>query len=146
MPSYAKEYQYRIFGSYSEVEENGEFLVVCNTGNNHGPVKVSNQFHFTYMDQTPYYPFGTTCYAWTHQPKNSQDSTLESIKQSPFNKIRFCIFPKHYDYNLYEPITYPYVGVPCSIENLNRDNFETYLPSNPKISGSFQGLTQDILR
>lgn len=137
MPSYEKEYQYRIFGSYSEKEEKGEFLVVCNTGNNHGPVKVANQYHFTYADQTPYYPFGTTCYAWTHQVKNSQDSTIESLKQSPFNKIRFCIFPKHYDYNLYEPITYPYVGVPCSIKNLKRDNFETYLPSNPENQWDF---------
>lgn len=137
MPGFAQEYQYRIFGSFLEQEEKGGFLAVANTGNNHGPVKVANEYHFTYADQTPYYPFGTTCYAWTHQIEKFQESTLESLKQSPFNKIRFCIFPKHYDYNLYEPITYPYEGVACSIENLNRDNFETYLPSNTENQWDF---------
>lgn len=137
MPSYAEEYQYKIFGSFSDEEEQGKFLAVSNTGMNHGPVKVSNTYHFTYVDQTPYYPFGTTCYAWIHQDEMSQVSTLESLKQSPFNKIRFCIFPKHYDYNLYEPITYPYEGVPCSIEKLNRDNFEDYLPSNTENQWDF---------
>ena len=33
---------------------------------------------------------------------------METLKNSAFNKIRFCVFPKHYIYNLDEPITYPY--------------------------------------
>uniref|UniRef100_UPI001A9E70BA DUF5060 domain-containing protein n=1 Tax=Pseudomonas sp. 100_A TaxID=2813571 RepID=UPI001A9E70BA len=31
----------------------------------HGPVRVRNRFHFAHADGTPYFPFGTTCYAWT---------------------------------------------------------------------------------
>lgn len=137
MPSFVEEYQYRIFGSCITKEQEGTFLVTKNSGNNHGPVIVANQYHFTYADETPYYPFGTTCYAWTHQMEEMQQQTIESLKQSPFNKIRFCIFPKHYDYNLYEPITYPYEGEPCSIEGLNKDNFETFLPSNPENKWDF---------
>ena len=39
---------------------------------NHGPVRVRNRHHFAYADGRPYFPFGTTCYAWTHQPLEMQ--------------------------------------------------------------------------
>lgn len=64
-----------------------------------GPVGVQNKFHFAYADGNAYKPFGTTCYAWTHQPIEMQDETLESMKKSGFNKLRMGIFPKHYPYN-----------------------------------------------
>jgi hypothetical protein len=70
---------------------------------NHGPVRVQNTYHLSYEDGTPYYQIGTTCYAWTHQPQALQEQTLETLKNSPFNKIRMCIFPKDYDYNKNEP-------------------------------------------
>ena len=28
---------------------------------------------------------------------------MESLKAAPFNKVRFCVFPKHYDFNHNEP-------------------------------------------
>src|SRR5262249_42412343 len=34
--------------------------------------------------------------------------TLATLKQSPFNKLRFCVFPKHYAYNQNEPPLYPF--------------------------------------
>ena len=49
-----------------------------------------------YADGTPYHQFGTTCYAWTHQPGELQEQTLKTLAASPFNKIRFCVFPKSY--------------------------------------------------
>ncbi len=64
-----------------------------------GPVRVRNKHHFAYADGTPYLPFGTTCYAWTHQTEAMQADTLESMAQSGFNKIRMGTFPKHYPYN-----------------------------------------------
>lgn len=64
-----------------------------------GPVRVHNRHHFAYADGTPYLPFGTTCYAWTHQPEALQDQTLASLAKSGFNKIRMGVFPKHYPYN-----------------------------------------------
>jgi hypothetical protein len=51
---------------------------------------------------------------------------LETLKASAFNKIRFCVFPKHYDYNLHEPRSYPYEGTPCDSSILNSDNFNNY--------------------
>src|SRR5579859_6491335 len=45
----------------------GTFSCVAPAAGNHGPVRVSGTYHFTYADGTPYKPIGTTCYAWTHQ-------------------------------------------------------------------------------
>ncbi len=137
MPSFCGEYHYRIWGSFSEQETEGTFFVTKAGKGNHGPVSVAYQYQFAYADGLQYYPFGTTCYAWTHQEEFMQKETLESLEKSPFNKIRFCVFPKHYDYNLYEPVTYPYEGTPCSIEGLNKDNFESFLPSNKENKWDF---------
>lgn len=132
MPSFTGEYQYRIYGNFSDNEYNGKFSVISNSGNNHGPVHVAAQYHFSYEDGKPYYQIGTTCYAWLHQKDEMQRKTLDTLKEGYFNKIRFCIFPKHYDYNLYEPETYPYIGTPCSIVGITKENFNTYSPSNPE--------------
>lgn len=74
----------------------------------HGPVRVADTFHFAYDDGTPYYPVGTTCYVWEWQSEALQQQTLRTLEASPFNKIRFCVFPKHYAYNLNEPCCYPF--------------------------------------
>ncbi len=70
----------------------------------HGPVQVVHKYHFAHADGTPYFPFGTTCYAWTHQPLEMQAETLETLEKSGFNKIRMCVFPKDYPYNVNEPL------------------------------------------
>ena len=123
MPSYMGEYTYSVCGSFSDEEFHGRFSVTAPSGNNHGPVKVAKKYHFAYADGTPMYPLGTTCYVWNLQSDELIEKTLESLKSSPFNKIRFCVFPKHYDYNLGEPRSYPYVGTPMDSSVLNRDNF-----------------------
>ena len=131
MPSFEEEYTFEISGSFSDKKYSGSFSVLPPTPNNHGSVRVANMYHFAYEDGTPYYSIGTTCYAWTHQPYPLQKKTLETLKNSAFNKIRFCVFPKHYDYNLYEPITYPYQGKPCDSFVLNTENFMEYNGSAP---------------
>ena len=68
----------------------------------HGRVKAVGT-HFEYADGTYYYPFGTTVYALAHQSDELVRKTLSSLKNSPFNKVRFCVFPKHYDFNHNEP-------------------------------------------
>ena len=93
---------------------------------NHGPVRVSYTYHFAYEDGTPYYSLGTTCYVWELQSYELQKQTLETLKNSAFNKIRFCIFPKHYDYNLGEPLSYPYEGTPMDSSVLTKENFKQY--------------------
>ena len=74
----------------------------------HGPVRVADTFHFAYADGTPFRPIGTTSYAWNHQGDAMEEETLATLKASPFNKIRMCVFPKHYRYNENEPESYPF--------------------------------------
>ncbi len=61
-----------------------------------------------YADGRPYYSFGTTCYAWVHQGDELEEQTLRTLADKPFNKIRMCVFPKHYPFNRNEPVYYPY--------------------------------------
>ena len=77
---------------------------------NYGPVRVKDQYHFVYADNKPYREIGTTCYAWTSQPKALEEETLKTLAGAPFNKLRMCVFPKWFDYNHVEPPRYPFVG------------------------------------
>lgn len=131
MPSFEEDYTFIIMGNFMTELYHGSFTVLPPAPDNHGPVKVVDTYHFAYEDGTPYYSIGTTCYAWTHQPVHLQEKTLETLKNSAFNKIRFCVFPKHYDYNLNEPVTYPYQGVPCDSSVLTTENFMEYNGAAP---------------
>lgn len=73
----------------------------------HGVVKAVGT-HFEYEDGTYFYPFGTTIYALAHQVPELINETMETLKNSPFNKVRMCVFPKHYQYNNDEPLWYPF--------------------------------------
>ncbi|BCG74118.1 hypothetical protein MesoLj113a_52760 [Mesorhizobium sp. 113-1-2] len=79
--------------------KSGAFEATAPSAGNHGPVRVRNKFHFAYADGTPYFPFGTTCYAWTHQPLDMQAETLATLKNARFNKLRMGVFPKDYPFN-----------------------------------------------
>lgn len=126
MPSFEGEYTFTVEGSFSEEKHSGTFQAVKPSPDNHGMVRVSHTYHFAYEDGTPYYSIGTTCYVWELQSEELQKKTLETLKNSAFNKIRFCIFPKHYDYNLGEPISYPYEGTPMDSSVLTKENFKEY--------------------
>lgn len=89
-------------------EKGGFECTPAQTGN-HGPVSVRDSYHFGHADGTPYFPFGTTCYAWVHQAAELQHQTLESLRTGPFNKIRMCIFPKWYQYNHGAPPRFPFL-------------------------------------
>jgi hypothetical protein len=82
----------------------GSFEATAPSQRNHGPVGVRNKFHFAYADGTPYFPFGTTCYAWTHQPLAMQEETLATLEKARFNKIRMGVFPKDYPFNTNEAL------------------------------------------
>ena len=73
----------------------------------HGMVKAVDS-HFEYEDGTFFYPFGTTIYALAHQTPELMEQTFETLKNAPFNKVRMCVFPKHYQYNNNEPRFYPF--------------------------------------
>ena len=110
-PDVIGEWTYETHSNRAElIGKKGIVQVVAPSKSNHGPVVVREQFHFAYADKTPYFPIGTTCYAWTHQPDELETQTLATLKGSPFNKIRMCVFPKNYDYNQNDPPRYPFVG------------------------------------
>ena len=88
----------------------------------HGPVKVRNTHHFAYSDGTPFFPFGTTCYAWVHQKEDLQQRTLQTLRAAPFNKVRMCVFPKHYEYNHNEPPLYPFERDAAGEHDFTRPN------------------------
>ncbi|MDE6974275.1 MAG: DUF5060 domain-containing protein [Lachnospiraceae bacterium] len=106
-PSEAGEYEWKVTGNVT-----GEGREVCEAadaddGNGKGIVRVSG-LHFRYEDGKWYRPFGTTIYALVHQEKELIDTTMETLKKAPFNKVRFCVFPKHYDFNHNDPEFYPF--------------------------------------
>jgi hypothetical protein len=105
MPDNEGDWSYRTRSKTSELDgKTGSFVATKPSADNHGPVHVHNKFHFAYADGKPFLSFGTTCYAWTHQPLDMQAQTLETLKKSRFNKIRMGVFPKDYPYNVNEPL------------------------------------------
>jgi hypothetical protein len=109
MPDQEGEWHYATRSNISELDgAEGSFVSTVPGKNNHGVVRVHNTFHFAYDDGTPYYPFGTTCYAWTHQGDRLEEQTLKTLREAPFNKVRMCVFPKHYPYNENEPVYHPF--------------------------------------
>jgi hypothetical protein len=109
MPTEIGEWKYTTESNSKALSgKSGSFQCVRATAKNHGPVAVANTFHFKYADGKPYYPFGTTSYAWNHQSPALEEETLQTLASAPFNKIRMCVFPKWYSYVEVEPQFYPY--------------------------------------
>eukprot|EP00054_Salpingoeca_dolichothecata_P025129 m.173646 g.173646 ORF g.173646 m.173646 type:complete len:493 (+) comp25254_c0_seq2:117-1595(+) len=91
----------------------------------HGPINVANKTHFAHADGTHHFSTGTTCYAWVHQNESwLRQRTIQTLQQSPFNKMRMLIFPKWYVYNHGEPRRYPFEGTPP-----NHWNFDVFNPA-----------------
>ncbi len=109
MPDAPGVLRYRTVSNRPELDaQQGERVVVPARPGSHGPVRVWNTFHFRYDDGTPYIQIGTTCYAWVHQGADLEAQTLDTLATAPFNKLRMCVFPKHYRFNHNEPQLYPY--------------------------------------
>ena len=138
MPSFEGEYTYETTGNFPGAQTSGSFTVTPPREGNHGPMRVVNQFHFAYEDTTPYYSVGTTCYAWAHQPEEIHQETLKELDKGYFNKMRFCVFPKHYIHNFRDPETFPYEGTPMDNSGLCEENF-TY---EMDISGNHWDFTR----
>lgn len=103
LPEIAGEWHWRVTGAV-----NTEGTEICEAANGaHGLVKAVDT-HFEYEDGALFIPFGTTVYALAHQEDALVEQTLESLKNAPFNKVRMCVFPKHYDYNHNEPPCYAF--------------------------------------
>ncbi len=139
MPSFEGEYSYVIDGSFADETTEGQFTASAPTGNNHGPVRVAHKYHLAYEDGTPHYSFGTTCYLFDLMDQEIIDQTFEELQKGYFNKMRFCILPKHYDYCLNDPPLFPYEGTPMDASVLTRENFYEY-------AGKAEGNDWDLTR
>ena len=92
--------------------QQGNFVAVAPSPENHGPVSVAHTFHFSYADGTPFKPIGTTSYTWTHRPDKIEEQTLSTLASSPFNKIRMCVFPQTHGTKGLPPKRFPFAGKP----------------------------------
>ncbi len=143
MPCSEGEYSYRIYGTFSDTEHTGKLSVKGVSG--HGMV-IADGVTLKYSDNTPYHSIGTTCYAWGCQSEELQMQTIETLKNSSFNKIRFCIFPKHYDYNYRDPIMFPFIGTPVDNSNIGKYNFGEYKPDNSENCWDFSKFNTDYFK
>jgi hypothetical protein len=121
MPDKEGTWSYVTSSNKSELNaKKGSFECTKASLTNHGPVRVSNQFHFKYEDGTVYYPFGTTIYEWPFQDENTKKQTIEALKTSPFNKARFLAVPPYKDRYINGPnklTLFPFEGN-------NKDNWD----------------------
>jgi len=104
LPEIAGEWTYRVTGP---VSGEGSVTVEPAREGRHGIVRAVD-CHFEHQDGTMYYPFGTTIYAMIHQDRELVEETFRSLEAAPFNKVRLCVFPKHYDFNHNEPEYYAF--------------------------------------
>ncbi len=110
MPQEEGEWTYATSSNLAALDKReGSFTCIAADESNHGPVRVNHTYHFAHADGTRHISVGTTCYAWVYQPLARQEQTVETLKNSPFNKIRMCVFPKWYEHNYDKtPILFPY--------------------------------------
>ena len=111
MPQAEGEWAYVTYSDNADLAgQRGTFECVAPARDNHGPVGVVDRLRFAYADGTPYVPVGTTCYVWNLQGDELEAQTLATLDHAPFNKLRMCVFPKRYSFNLNEPPSYPFPG------------------------------------
>ncbi|MBU2532170.1 MAG: DUF5060 domain-containing protein [Alphaproteobacteria bacterium] len=143
-------------GDWAMVTESGtaalngqeaSFSVIGPRDGVHGPVQVRNRFHFAYADGTPYAPFTTTCYAWTHQPLDQQEQTFRSLDETAaFNKLRMCVFPKHYPYNENEPLMPVFAPKADGKYDPDRPNFDAFRHLENQIARLAEmGIEADVI-
>jgi Domain of unknown function (DUF5060)/Domain of unknown function (DUF5605)/Protein of unknown function (DUF4038) len=113
--------------------KSGDFTCEKPSPENHGPVQVRNTYHFACADGTPFKPIGTTSYGWLFQTDPVEDRTIASLKASPFNKIRMCVFPTAYAKDPDKPMLFPFAK--------NSDGSWDYSRFDPKF---FQHLDRRI--
>ncbi len=127
MPDTVGSWTYKLKSNLAALDgREGAFEALPPLTGAHGPVRVRNAHHFSYADGTPYFPFGTTCYAWVHQTGALQQATLKTLREAPFNKLRMCVFPKSYEYNHNEPEFYPFERSAAGVSDYMRPNPEFF--------------------
>lgn len=147
MPDTEGEWTFRTRSAAPELDgKTGAFHASSPSAGNHGPVRVRNKFHFAYADGKPFLSFGTTCYAWTHQPLEMQAQTIETLKMSGFNKIRMGVFPKDYPYNTNEPLFSVFENRGDGQKDFDRPNPEAFRHFEQQVAALCAlGIEADII-
>ena len=101
LPEQIGEYTWEVKGMFSD-----RGVATCVPGTDPGIVRAQG-VEFV-RDEKLFHPFGTTIYALAHQSEDLIGETLHSLKHSPFNKVRMCVFPKYYEWNRGEPPLHPF--------------------------------------
>lgn len=102
LPKTAGKYHWRVNG----VTE-AEGIEICKDSNLPGMVRADGKA-FRFENGQLFHPFGTTVYALISQSDELIEQTMQTLADAPFNKIRMCVFPKHYDFNHNEPTYYAF--------------------------------------
>lgn len=108
LPEEAGTYTYEVTGIISD---QGTLEAEPAAEGQHGLVRPAGT-HLQFEDGTWFYSFGTTVYALAHQDPDLTEQTFESLAAAPFNKVRTCVFPKHYEYNHNDPEFFPFHVLP----------------------------------
>ena len=121
----------------------GSFECTEPSRSNHGPLRIVNTYYLEHADGTPYYSIGTTAYQWTSVKQSIQEQTLRTLAGSPFNKIRMCVFPKHYKYgNDTEPWEYAY----ASSIDVTRPNYAFFRNFDKRVRQLMElGIQADVI-
>lgn len=127
MPDQEGTWTYKTYSNRKELNgKKGSFICTPPSANDHGPVRVKDMYHFQYADGTRFIPFGTTIYGWCFSPDSIRKETIQTLKHSPFNKVRFLLIPSSGQRYLKGPFklnNFPFVGT-------NKNNFN-YARFNP---------------
>lgn len=118
LPEKPGEYSYKVSGV---VTGEGTVEVEPADEKHHGIVRADGT-HFRHADGTPISIFGTTVYALAHQIREVTEETFTSLECGAFNKIRMCVFPKHYEYNKNEPEHFAFYRAEDAEDMVFRDN------------------------
>lgn len=126
--------------------QTGSFQCIEPTGNNHGPLKITNTFYLEHADGTPFYAVGTTAYQWTSVKQRIQEQTVKTLANSPFNKVRMGVFPKSYSYgNDTEPWMLPFKRND-SLNDPTRPNYEFFQNFDKRIEQlKEEGIQADVI-
>lgn len=125
----------------------GSFDCTPASDGNHGPVNVVKTYHFGYADGTPFYPLGTTAYAWVHQDMDLIKQTLQTLEENAFNKIRMTVMPKQFvEYIRNEPIYYPFEGNKKEGWDFTRFNLDFFRHFEKQVAELMKlGIEADII-
>jgi hypothetical protein len=130
MPDTAGTWTYITSSNRTELDhKKGVFICATALPNVHGPVRVSHQYHFAYADSTRFMPFGTTIYEWAFRDKERRAQTIETLKSSPFNKVRMLAIPPYKANYIQGPgklTVFPFVGTSKETFDFSRFNPEYF--------------------